>query len=166
MKIKSRPNKRKANNDFSTMECEERDISKKVCTTSLLPTLNAGRLISNSGCLRMSPNIDRLDKTLDNSLYALANANNNVNEIDLFCIKNYKNKNDLQKEGPIDKAVGLNIGLPLGNAISEVAPSGADFTIQNTNTNNGLSGRSNKRQVTATNVDIIDPYSLQACDIL
>ncbi|GJV52664.1 DNA helicase [Tanacetum coccineum] len=97
---------------------------------------------------------------------SLANANNNVNENDLFCIKDYKNKNDLQKEGPIDKAVGLNIGLPLGNAIAEVAPSGADFTIQNTNTNNGLSVRSNKRQVTATNVDIIDPYSLQACDIL
>ncbi|GKA62343.1 hypothetical protein Tco_0761862, partial [Tanacetum coccineum] len=72
--------------------------------------------------------------------------------------------NNLLKEDvegqPIDKAVGTNIGLPMGNTI----PKGTPFT-EHLPTECRKRGTA-KLQITGANVDGVDPYSLKTCDIL
>nr|GEZ10468.1 DNA helicase [Tanacetum cinerariifolium] len=159
--------------------------------------LNTSRPFANSGCHQISPKADMLDKTFEYGLYASANANNNVNEIEMFGVGDYKNQDHLEMEHPIDKAVGTNVALPFGNTIAKVGPCNSYFTTENANangdgiqqlslqgytyeyqpckdepihkplgTNNGLSTENKKLQVTAANVNTIDPYRLQVCDIL
>nr|GEV47092.1 DNA helicase [Tanacetum cinerariifolium] len=78
-------------------------------------------------------------ETFDYGLDASANANNHVNGTRLFGFEDYRNQDHLQKKQPVDEAIGTNIQLPTRNNIAKVAPS---------------------------DVDIVDPYSLQTCDIL
>nr|GEW35739.1 retrotransposon protein, putative, Ty3-gypsy subclass [Tanacetum cinerariifolium] len=64
------------------------------------------------------------------------------NDTKLSAVEGYRNEDQPHEHQPTDEAVGTNIGLLVENNKSEVAPR------------------------KSTKVDIVDPYSLQACDIL
>ncbi|GJT22937.1 ALP1-like protein isoform X1 [Tanacetum coccineum] len=62
------------------------------------------------------------------------------NDTNLSAAKDYRNEDQTHKHRPTDKSIGTNIGLPIGNNKPEVA--------------------------TRIEVDIVDPYTLQPCDVL
>nr|GEX25861.1 hypothetical protein [Tanacetum cinerariifolium] len=95
--------------------------------------LNISGPLTNSGRLQILPKADMLDKTCDHGLYALENANNNANEIELFRVEDYKNGNHSENEHLIDKGVGTSIGLLSGNTIAKVVPFKADSRTENAN---------------------------------
>ncbi|GKB37819.1 hypothetical protein Tco_0882761 [Tanacetum coccineum] len=70
----------------------------------------------------------------------LANANAYGNGIEQLSLRGYTNEYQPHKHEPIHEPIGTNNGLSIGNNKPKVA--------------------------LPTDVDIIDPYSLQACDIL
>ncbi|GJV75025.1 hypothetical protein Tco_1506609, partial [Tanacetum coccineum] len=74
-----------------------------------------------------------------------------------------------QKGQPIDKAVGTNIGLPMGNTIPKVPDDLSKECHKRVTEHLPTECRKRgtaKLQITGANVDGVDPYSLKTCDIL
>nr|GEV41507.1 helitron helicase-like domain-containing protein [Tanacetum cinerariifolium] len=98
--------------------------------------------------------------------FPLAMSNTNKPVINSTCLQ--------QKGDPIDKAVGTNIGLSMGNTIAKGTPLPKDLSIKCDKRGTIIrdlptecdKGGTATLQITGENVDIIDPYSLKTFDIL
>ncbi|GJY86345.1 DNA helicase [Tanacetum coccineum] len=154
MKTKSRPVKRKSSEDLS-MECDKRDISKKHRIASSHIFLDVDTMSTSHDFLQLSPKASTgmlrllpypirtsyLSETIWINMNTITiNHVASSNDTKLFAAKDYRNKDETHKYQLTDKSIGRNIGLPIGNNKPEVA--------------------------TRIKDDIVDPYTLQPCDLL
>nr|GEW14837.1 ATP-dependent DNA helicase PIF1-like [Tanacetum cinerariifolium] len=171
MKSKSRPIKRKLKDGFP-LECDEGHISKKLSTTSPETLLEVITTSAENDYLQMSQVAHMSREIPEHSLCALVNANtygngnkhplgNNIAEVAPWHLPiEYDDGNmalaNANTSGNRNKLFAAE-AYKNDNHLHRKQPTGE--AIQSTT---GLPLGNN----TATDMDIIDPYNLQTCDIL
>ncbi|GKC16207.1 hypothetical protein Tco_1012989, partial [Tanacetum coccineum] len=106
-------------NHDSSMECGGKDIAKKPCPTLSSAMSNTNNPFTNSSCIQLSPMANTLVQTDDYELYALANGDDNVTKYDPVGVDTYQSQNHLERGHAIDKAIGTNVGVRMGNTIAK-----------------------------------------------
>ncbi|GJS39598.1 DNA helicase [Tanacetum coccineum] len=141
------------------VQCVDKAIKKILAMLFSLRPTKLGQLQKSIEDVRMSKRIGwgimathRSEKDIlkkPRATFPPAMSNTNKPVMNNACLQ--------QKGQPIDKAVGTNIGLPMGNTIPKVT--------RHLPTECRKRGTA-KLQITGANVDGVDPYSLKTCDIL